>query len=69
MTEKLLTYGLGRGLGPDDMPAVRQIIRESSQDTYRFASVITAIVTSTPFGMRMKVDKDAAGAPVQTATR
>jgi hypothetical protein len=69
MTEKLLTYGLGRGLGPDDMPAVRQIVRESAQDNYRFTSVITAIVTSTPFGMRMKMGKDAAAAAVQTAAR
>jgi mono/diheme cytochrome c family protein len=69
MAEKLLTYGLGRGLGPDDMPAVRQIVRESAQDNYRFASVITAIVTSTPFEMRLKKEKDAASVAVRTAVR
>jgi hypothetical protein len=69
MVEKLLTYGLGRGLGPDDMPAVRQIVRESARDDYRFASVITSIVVSTPFQMRLKAGKDAAGTAVQTAAR
>jgi hypothetical protein len=69
MTEKLLTYGLGRGLGTDDMPAVRQIVRESAQDNYRFASVITAIVTSTPFEMRLTTEKDAASPSIRTAAR
>ena len=69
MTEKLLTYGLGRGLGPDDMPAVRRIVRESAQDNYRFASVITAIVTSTPFEMRLTTGKDAASPSLRTAAR
>ena len=36
MTEKLLTYGLGRGLGARDMPAVRQIVRESARTTIAF---------------------------------
>jgi mono/diheme cytochrome c family protein len=69
MTEKLLTYGLGRGLGPDDMPAVRRIVRESAQDNYRFASVITAIVTSTPFEMRLKTGQDSASPSIRTAAR
>ena len=69
MTEKLLTYGLGRGLGTDDMPAVRQIVRESAQDNYRFASVITAIVTSTPFEMRLTTENDAASPSIRTAAR
>ena len=52
MTEKLLTYGLGRGLEADDMPAVRAIVRSSARDNYRFSSLVRGIVTSVPFQMR-----------------
>jgi hypothetical protein len=50
--EKLLTYALGRGLEPQDMPAVRAIVRESEHDGYRFESLIAGVVSSTPFLMR-----------------
>jgi mono/diheme cytochrome c family protein len=53
VTEKLLTYALGRGLEASDAPAVWQIKREAARDNYRFASLIQGIVTSTPFQMRM----------------
>jgi hypothetical protein len=52
ITEKLLTYALGRGLEAADMPAVRAIVRQSNQDGYRFTSLIEAVVNSTPFRMR-----------------
>ena len=51
-TEKLLTYALGRGLEPEDMPAVRAIVRQSEHDGYRFVSLIEGVVNSTPFRMR-----------------
>ncbi len=50
MTEKLMTYALGRGLQSYDMPVVRQIVRNS--DHYRFTSLVLGIVNSTPFQMR-----------------
>jgi hypothetical protein len=53
MTEKLLTYALGRGLEAADAPAVRGIKREAARAGYRFGSLIQGIVTSTPFQMRM----------------
>jgi mono/diheme cytochrome c family protein len=53
LTEKLLTYALGRGLEAADAPAVRQIKRQAAAANYRFASLIQGIVTSTPFQMRM----------------
>ena len=53
-TEKLLTYALGRPLDYYDMPAVRKILRESSKSDYKFSSIVTGIVHSTPFQMRMK---------------
>jgi len=52
VTERLLTYSLGRGLEATDSPAVRQIKREAAPDHYRFESLIQAIATSTPFQMR-----------------
>jgi len=54
MTEKLLTYALGRGLDYHDMPVVRAILRESSAHNYRFSSLVLGIVNSAPFQMRMK---------------
>jgi mono/diheme cytochrome c family protein len=52
MTEKLLTYALGRGLGHRDMPVVRAIVREAAGDDYRFSRIVLGIVKSTPFQMR-----------------
>ena len=57
MTEKLLTYALGRGLEAYDAPAVRQVKREAARADYRFASLIEGIVTSTPFTMRLTREK------------
>jgi len=52
LTEKLLTYGLGRGLEHYDMPVVRVIARGAAAQSYRFSSLVMGIVTSTPFQMR-----------------
>jgi hypothetical protein len=52
MTEKLLTYALGRSLEPEDMPAVRAIVRGAARDNYRFSSLVRGIVGSVPFQMR-----------------
>ena len=54
LTEKMMTYGLGRGLEYYDMPAVRAIIRSAGRDDYRFGSLVVAIVRSVPFQMRTK---------------
>ena len=52
VTEKLLTYALGRGLEYYDKPAVRSIMRQAARDNYRISALIAAIVKSTPFQMR-----------------
>ncbi|MEE2637423.1 MAG: DUF1585 domain-containing protein [Acidobacteriota bacterium] len=52
LVEKLLTYALGRGLEHTDMPAVRQILRETAAGGYRLQSIIAAIVRSEPFLLR-----------------
>jgi hypothetical protein len=52
VTEKLLTFALGRGVEYYDAPAIRQILRETESDRYRFSSLILGIVKSVPFQMR-----------------
>jgi hypothetical protein len=52
MTEKLLTYALGRGLEYYDMPAVRTIVRDGKNADFRFSSIVLGIARSTPFQMK-----------------
>ena len=52
VTERLLTYALGRGVEYYDLPAVRQIMREAAPGGYRWSSLILGIVNSMPFQMR-----------------
>jgi hypothetical protein len=54
MTEKLLTYALGRGLDYRDMPAVRKIVGNAQSDGFRFSSIVNGIVNSPPFQMKSK---------------
>ncbi len=64
VTEKLLTYALGRGLEYYDAPAVREIDRAAAANDYRWSSIISGIVNSAPFQMRT-----AAAAKVADARR
>jgi mono/diheme cytochrome c family protein len=52
LTEKLLTFAVGRGVEYYDAPAIRRILREAQPDGYRFSSLILGIVKSVPFQMR-----------------
>ena len=58
VTDRLLTYALGRGLEATDGPYVRQIKREAADQNYEFAALIQGIVTSTPFQMRMAQERE-----------
>jgi hypothetical protein len=51
LTEKLMTYALGRTLEYKDMPRVRAIVRAIAPDNYRFESLVMNIVTSPEFQM------------------
>ncbi|HLH96361.1 MAG TPA: DUF1592 domain-containing protein [Xanthobacteraceae bacterium] len=51
-TERLLTYGLGRGVEQYDAPIIRRIVREASADDYKWSSIVLGIVNSNPFQMR-----------------
>ena len=52
VTEKLMTYALGRSVEYYDMPAVRAIVRDAARDNYRVSSIVMGIVRSAPFQMR-----------------
>jgi hypothetical protein len=52
VADKLMTYALGRGAEYYDMPALRQILKRTKGDNYRWSSLVQAIVESTPFQMR-----------------
>jgi hypothetical protein len=52
VVQKLMTYGLGRGLTAADMPVVRGIVRKAAPSDYRFSSIVLAIAESVPFRMR-----------------
>ena len=52
LTEKLLTFALGRGVESFDAPAVRQVVRDAKADNHRFSAIVLGIVKSTPFTMR-----------------
>jgi mono/diheme cytochrome c family protein len=56
LTTRLLTYALGRGIEPSDMPVVRKIVKNAARDDYRFASIISGIVESSLFQMRTRLE-------------
>jgi hypothetical protein len=57
LTEKLLTFALGRGIETFDAPAVRKIVHDAQAENYRFSSIILGIANSTPFQMRRSLAK------------
>ena len=56
VTTRLMTYALGRGLEPSDMPIVRKIVKRAALDDYRFATIISGIVESPLFQMRTRLE-------------
>ncbi len=58
VTEKMMTYALGRGVEYQDMPLVRSIVHESAAGNYRFSSIVLGIVKSSPFQMNIKTGGD-----------
>jgi hypothetical protein len=69
VTEKLLTYALGRGLAYYDMPTVRAIVRDAAPQGYKFSSLVLGIVNSTPFQKRSQVIQEIENPAVRTAAR
>ena len=63
VTEKLLTYALGRGVEHHDMPAVRAIVREAAADDHRFTALVLGVVRSDAFRMNTRGGGEAAAGP------
>ena len=59
VTEKLLTYALGRGVAYYDAPPIRRITRILKDHDYRWSSLIAAVVASEPFQKRRAPDIEA----------
>ena len=58
LTERLMTYALGRGVEYSDMPAIRAILKDAAHNDYRFSSIVLGIVKSTPFDTKVKRTQD-----------
>ncbi len=56
VTERMMTYALGRGLEPSDMPVVRRIVKKAGQNEYGLSSIVMGIIESAPFQMRTKLE-------------
>jgi len=54
MTQKLMTYALGRRIEPQDMPLIRAIDREVARNNNRFSAIVLGIVKSDTFQMNSK---------------
>jgi mono/diheme cytochrome c family protein len=59
VTEKLMTYGLGRAVEYYDMPVLRTVVRDAARDNNKFSSIILGIVKSAPFQMKTKTEESA----------
>jgi hypothetical protein len=57
LTEKLMTFALGRGVESFDAPAVRQIVAEARADDFRLSSIVLGITKSIPFRMKTHADQ------------
>jgi len=55
LTEKLLTYALGRTVEYYDMPAVRAIVRDAADDDYKLSALVLGVARSVPFRMKTKL--------------
>jgi hypothetical protein len=54
VTERLVTYALGRGVEYYDMPMIRSIVQDAGKNNYRFSSIVLGIVKSPQFQTNMK---------------
>jgi hypothetical protein len=54
VTEKLLSYALGRRLEYYDRPTVRKVVRDAAARDYRWSALILGIAQSPTFQMRAK---------------
>ena len=61
ITEKLMTFSLGRGVEYEDMPVIRSIVHDADKDNDRFQAILMGLIKSGPFQMRTKEVEERAG--------
>ena len=66
LTQKLMTYGLGRGVEYADFPLVRGVVREAAKQDYRFSAIVLGIVKSAPFQMKKARSGEAPAGPASS---
>ena len=69
VTERLLTYALGRGVEYQDMPTVRSIVRSAAPSKYQFSTLVMEVVKSTPFQSNVKISEKQSEGAQQRASR
>jgi hypothetical protein len=67
LTEKLMTFALGRSVEYYDMPAIRAIVRDAAEQGYRFEALVRGVVRSSAFRMRATPSEHDDGGVVATA--
>jgi hypothetical protein len=69
LTEKLMTFGLGRGLEVDDRPLVRKVARDAGARNYRWSAIVLGVVRSAPFQMKKAAAPEARQVATAAAVR
>jgi hypothetical protein len=69
LTEKLLTYAIGRGLEYNDVDAVDRIVDRLEAADGRFSALLAGVVDSAPFQKRRNVSAEKSGPRPQTASK
>src|SRR5690606_3254110 len=64
LTEKLMTFALGRGVRYYDMPTIRAIVDDAAASGWRFETIVRGIIGSPAFRMRTVPERGDAGATV-----
>ena len=57
VTEKLMTFAIGRGVEYEDMPVIRSIVRDADKNHDKFSSILMGVIKSAPFQMRTRVEE------------
>jgi hypothetical protein len=68
ITEKLMTYAVGRHVDHHDMPTVRAIVRKSKAEGLTFESLVMGVVNSDAFRRRAPAEPAEPAKPLPKAT-
>lgn len=69
LTEKLMTYALGRPMEAHDMPVVRAVVKEAAADDYRFSTLVMSIINTDLFQKKRVPELNSIAASVAQAAQ